>query len=445
MHEIVEKVKSAGVVGAGGAGFPTWKKLDCQVDIIIANGAECEPLLQVDQILMENNTVRLIEGMKAAMEAVNAKKGVIATKSHYYQAVTALRREIENEKNIELFLMDSFYPAGDEKSLVYDITGEIIPSAKLPSDLGCVVLNIGTLCNIANALSDIPVTEKYVTVSGDVDKPQTILVPVGTSFKTLLEIAGFSGSQETHALIIGGPCMGYVENDWNSSVKKTTSGVLAVPLDHYLITQKNMPMSRQIRLAQAVCCQCTMCTQLCPRNAMGLNVEPHKVMRAAANSNPSIIGDINGLLACSSCGLCTYFGCTLGLSPSEVMTEFKNSLLAAGVRPQTENNVTPEDAILLKRVPTDRLMARMDLKKFDAPAPASTLQVNLETVRIPLSMHIGKPARPIVQTGQTVAKGQLIASILENELGADIHASIKGRISEVNENYIQIESIQEVS
>jgi Na+-translocating ferredoxin:NAD+ oxidoreductase RnfC subunit len=90
-------------------------------------------------------------------------------------------------------------------------------------------------------------------------------------------------------------------------------------------------------------------------------------------------------------------------------------------------------------------MARMDLKKFDAPAPASTLQVNLETVRIPLSMHIGKPARPIVQTGQTVAKGQLIASILENELGADIHASIKGRISEVNENYIQIESIQEVS
>ena len=157
---IVEQVRLSGVVGAGGAGFPTHVKLGAKAEYVIANGAECEPLLRVDQLLMQRRADRVVRGMELAMQATGAKQGVIATKAHYEGAVRALRAALGNRKDITLHLMDSYYPSGDEKSIIHEVTGRVVPSARLPADVGCVVSNVATLCNIADAVEGRPVVDK---------------------------------------------------------------------------------------------------------------------------------------------------------------------------------------------------------------------------------------------------------------------------------------------
>lgn len=137
---IIDSIREAGVIGAGGAGFPTHVKLNTngRAEYVIANGAECEPLLRVDRHLMEREADRIVRGMELAMEASGAKIGVIATKAHYEKAVEALRKALGKRTDIRLHLMEAYYPSGDEKSIIYEVTGRVVPSAKLPLDVGCV-------------------------------------------------------------------------------------------------------------------------------------------------------------------------------------------------------------------------------------------------------------------------------------------------------------------
>jgi Na+-translocating ferredoxin:NAD+ oxidoreductase RnfC subunit len=316
----------------------------------------------------------------------------------------------------------------------------VVPSAKLPLDVNCVVLNVATLANIADALEGKPVVDKYLTIGGDVQNPVTRRVPIGTPVKSLLKLAGFNGSEQEYALVIGGPCMGRLEENWSTPVTKTMGGLLVFKRSHPLIVQMTMPLSRQVKLAQAVCCQCSQCTQLCPRNALGLNVQPHKVMRAAAMGDARLIGDINGLLACSSCGLCTHYACNFGLQPSAMMTEFKTKLMTAGVRPQTEEKIVIDSAMHLKRVPTGRLIARMGLSRFDVPAPLNDETLQVKRVSIPLQMHVGKPAETVVAVGDTVKRGDLIGKKPENALGAAVHASISGTVTKIAKGCIEIKA-----
>ena len=139
---IVESIRAAGVVGAGGAGFPAHVKLNGKAEYVIANGAECEPLLRVDQLLMQREAKRVVRGVALAMEATGAARGVIATKAHYHDAVHALEQALGGRNDITLHLMDSYYPSGDEKSIIFEVTGRVVPSGKLPLDVGCVVSNV---------------------------------------------------------------------------------------------------------------------------------------------------------------------------------------------------------------------------------------------------------------------------------------------------------------
>ena len=298
---IVEQVRLSGVVGAGGAGFPTHVKLGARAEYVIANGAECEPLLRVDQLLMQRRADRVVRGMELAMQATGAKQGVIATKAHYEGAVKALKAALGNRKDITLHLMDSYYPSGDEKSIIYEVTGRVVPSAKLPADVGCVVSNVATLCNIADAAEGRPVVDKDVTVGGDVPHPLTVTVPVGTPMREVIALSGFTGAKEDYALIAGGPCMGKLEEDWDAPVTKTTGGLLMLRRTHLLIARRTQSPERLLKIARAVCCQCSQCTQMCPRNALGLHVEPHKAMRAITTGNGALLGNAldNAMEACA--------------------------------------------------------------------------------------------------------------------------------------------------
>jgi len=438
MAEILEQIKNAGVVGAGGAGFPTHVKLNCKADIVIANGAECEPLLNVDQCAMRDEADDIVAGLEAAMAATGAKKAVICTKEHYHDAVAALQRAIKGKSGISLKLLKSTYPAGDEQVMVYEVTGKVVPTGGLPLDAGAVVLNVSTLRNVSRALGGTPVTSKTVTVTGEVDHPVTLNVPVGTPLQALITRAGGPASSNGHVAIVGGPCMGTLETDWSQPVTKTTGGIVVLKDDHPLIAIKTDDYARDVKLAKAVCCQCTLCTQMCPRNALGLKVEPHKAMRAAANDDGKLLGDVNGIFSCCNCGLCTYYACNFGLNPSAMMTRMKDGLSRAGIKPEKRIAYPVSDGYNLTKLPVFRLESRLGVSQYVSNAPFVRDEFDILRVTIPLKMHIGASSEPVVAVGTRVKQGDLIARIPEGKMGANIHASIDGIVEQIDSNAITL-------
>ena len=168
----LDAVYNAGVVGAGGAGFPTHLKMTKEVGTFIVNGAECEPLLEVDKFLMREKTYELIKGMEIIAGNLKAARVVLGLKKKYKAEIKKLSETIkELDSNVELFLMDNFYPAGDEQIMVKDITGKSIPAGGIPLDVDAVVSNVGTVINVYEAIEEKPVTKKYVSVLGEVNNP----------------------------------------------------------------------------------------------------------------------------------------------------------------------------------------------------------------------------------------------------------------------------------
>lgn len=431
--ELNKIVCDAGILGAGGAGFPTHVKINCKAEYVLANGAECEPLLRVDQQVMQYYAAEVVRGIRAVKEFTGAKYAFICLKEHYHDAVKALKEALKDADDVKLHLLDAYYPAGDEQQIVYDVTGRVVPTGGLPLDVGAVVCNVSTLVNIAAAMDGKKVIEKYVTVGGAVKNPVTVRVPVGISLKEVLEAAG--GATEPCKYIIGGPCMGRVVDTLDIPVTKTTGGLLAIPVNHPLLEQKSERLN--LRMMMSVCCQCSMCTQMCPRNALGLNVQPHKAMRSLANGT-DLLGDVNGIFSCCNCGLCTYYACNFGLKPSQVMQRLKSAIASGGTRARKEVFGPVDGGLENKKVPVSRLIARLGLSAYDVPAPLVDKALATDCVRIALRMGVGAPSVPKVSVGDKVRKNQLVADIAEKKLGVKMHASISGTVTAVTDDYIEI-------
>ena len=272
-----------------------------------------------------------------------------------------------------------------------------------------------------------------MTVGGAVRTPRTFKVPVGISCRELLEAAG--GTAEPCRYIIGGPCMGRVVDDPDVPVTKTTGGFLAFPVDHPLWKLREETLNMQ--LIRSVCCQCSMCTQMCPRNALGLNVQPHKAMRTIAQGT-DLLGDANGVFSCCNCGVCTYYACNFGLKPSQAMQQMKAMLAQKGVKPRKEVYTRADRSIDDKKLPVKRLIARMGLERYDVDAPLSEKLLPTGQVRIMLRMGVGAPSVPVVGVGDKVRKNTLIADIAPGKLGVKMHASISGTVTAVTDSYIEI-------
>lgn len=446
--ELLEQIVRAGVVGLGGAGFPTGKKLDCRVEWLIVNGAECEPLLRTDRYLMRHNAGRVVRAAGAVARMVGAKHCVIALKRAYTEEWKALEAALVGGGTvpIELFPLDSFYPAGDEQVLVYEVTERVVPPAGIPLDVGAVVSNLATMNAISDAMDGIPLTKKYITVTGEVKRPTIVRAPVGTSFEECIRLAGGS-KEERYCVIDGGPMMGKVmgyEEAREAVVTKTTSGIIVLDEDHYLSVLSKTPVGRMKRLASAACIQCSYCTQLCPRNLLGHPLEPHKIMRrfAAGGDIPSLLDDpvVRQAVICCQCGVCEQYACPMGLTPRRINTLIRDEMRKAGIPYERREALWEADPERRNRkLPTKRAAARsgvLDYYDFEIDTLAEAAP---STVRISLRQNMGAPAQPVVQEGDRVREGQLIARCPEGKLGADIHAGIGGVVTKVTD-YIVIEA-----
>ena len=435
IENIVEKVKNAGVVGAGGAGFPTHVKLQAKVDTVIANGAECEPLLRIDQQMMVLNSEKIVRGLELAMESTGAKNGIIALKEKYHSAIESLKFKIQNSKfKIDIFLLDNFYPAGDEFSLVYEVTGKIIPESGLPLQVGCVVDNVVTLINIANAVDEEkPVTERPLTVCGAVKKPVSLIVPVGTSIKKLIEFAG-GPTVSDYIILDGGPMMGNVVKETDSITKKT-SGILVLPSDNRIAVIKTAKTEHTLKQIKSACEQCQDCTEICPRYLLGHKLECHKIQRSVGAGK---FENLTTAFLCCECGLCDWV-CPIGLLPRRINQQVKKQLFAQGIKnPHKSVPIDVHPMRKYRKVSPERIISRLDILQYDVPAPLVEFDEEISEVKIPLHQNVGVPAEPAVKIGDRVKKGDLIAKIPEGKLSANIHSSIDGRVTEIN-GYIKIE------
>ncbi|MHC1681540.1 MAG: 4Fe-4S dicluster domain-containing protein [Clostridiaceae bacterium] len=436
----IEQIINAGIVGAGGASFPTHVKLNAKAEYVIVNGAECEPLLRVDQQLMDIYADKIVFALSEVVTHVGAGKGIIALKKKYKSAITRLSKAIELYPKLELFLLDDFYPAGDEQITVYEVLKCIVPEGGIPLNVQAVVINSETLLNVYNSLYEQPVIEKYLTITGAVKNPKTVKVPIGTSLKEILQLAGGTTCDD-FTVIDGGPMMGKLLDNTDVVVKKNTKGYIVLPNDHSLVMRKSKRLESMLREGRSACCHCSLCSEICPRNLLGHKIYPDKLMRIASY-NSTCDSDIKPTEAflCSECGLCEH-ACVMGLQPWKLNKFLKSKLAAAGIR--NPNNRKPENASQFReyrKFPIKKLIARLGLEKYNIDAPFTESENHkFNSVKIELRQHIGAGANPVVKVGDVVTKGQLIGDIPEGKMGAKVHASINGTVISVDENSIVIQ------
>lgn len=428
--QTADLIRSAGVVGAGGAGFPAHVKANAQVEYVVANGAECEPLLHKDFELMVHYPQRVVHGVKLLMDATGAREGIIGVKGKNQKAIDALNSAIDDSR-IRLHTLGDFYPSGDEYILVYEATGRLIPPQGIPLNIGIVVNNVETLYNISAAVEGAPVTEKFVTIAGAVNNPVTFIAPIGMSYRDAIAMAGGAAVSD-FAVFVSGIMMGKLEFNLDLPITKTCAGLIVLPSDHTLVQRKSLPVERMHGIGKSACDQCSYCTELCPRYTLGYDVQPHKVMRSLSFTATG--EDIWNQFAqlCCACGLCTLYACPEYLFPKEACDKAKDDLKEKGIKWDGPRDVQPHPMYEYRRTPLKQLMQRLGVEEYNRHTPFQQLESSPQRVTIPLVQHIGAPAEPVVRVGQPVQRGELIADVTEDKLGARLHASISGVVKEVN-------------
>lgn len=432
-------VKKAGVVGAGGAGFPTHIKLDCRVKTFIANGAECEPLLKIDKYLMIKNSEDIIKGIEIIGEHLGAEKKILAVKGKNMKEIESLKNAINKlNANVALFLVDNFFPTGDEHVLVYEVTGKAIPAGEIPLQVDTVVSNITTIINVFRAIEGKVVINRLLSVLGEVNDPVLLQVPIGTSIRKCIEEA--SGAKiKDYCVIAGGPMMGEIidQDELEERViTKTDGAIIVIPKNHYIVNRNRIPIKHIINQAKSACIQCRFCTDLCPRFLLGHPLRPHKIMRTIG-TNPEEEEMLQEALICCECGICELYACPMGLSPRLVNAYLKKELGKRRIKYQKNNNSLGTNPMRdYRKVPVNRLISRLDISMYKDQQLKKLKKLDVKKVSIPLKQHIGMTSSPLVSVGDIVRAGDLIGLMKDGELGANIHASIGGKIIEVTDKVV---------
>jgi Na+-translocating ferredoxin:NAD+ oxidoreductase RnfC subunit len=427
-------IENLGIIGAGGAGFPTHVKLNSSPDTIIMNAAECEPLLHKDMQLLLNYSDEVVSGMKIVMEITGAKQGIIGIKEKHTKEINLLKAKVPD--NIKIIEVEDVYPAGDEITLIYMTTKRIVQPGALPISVGCIVQNVETLYNIA---FNKPVTEKFVSVAGAVEEPATIRVPVGITYKEIL--SKFKIAAQDYVVRSGGLMMGVLEDDLNTTISKRTGALIVLPSDHYCVTvYKRFATDHSVDIiAKAGCDQCNFCTEFCPRYLLGQPVRPETAMRNRMFTREELPMIHPGNFSCCECNLCTMYACPEGLDPKGATVIEKRLVLKQNIKWESKP-ISVHPMFDYRKVPTNKLMQRLDVLKFKDEGPLIDINLNPAIVRIPLDQHIGTPAQPVVKAGDRVKKYDLVGRA-SGKISSNVHASLNGIIKDVSNNEVIIQRL----
>ena len=432
-------MRDAGIVGAGGAGFPSYMKLAPGADTLLINGAECEPLLYTDYILMRDEMQRIARGAAYVMKAGGMSRTLLCVKQHNVEALGIHDGE-EVFKKVFIKQLPNVYPMGDEINMIYEATGRVVRPGALPITVGVIVYNAETVYNICRAFEDDAlVTDKWCMIGGAVEAPIVFTVPVGTRVRDIFDFYGVTVPAH-HVVIDGGPSMGNIIPWQTAIIKKNTKSLLILPEDIPAVVSKLTTVKTAVTHGASNCCQCTRCTDMCPRALLGYPLEPHRMIRSAtsvAEASPELVRTAS---LCCNCGICELAACCQGISPRAVINEYKKILAKNKIRYTADADVTPSPDREYRMLPSSRWAAMLGVNKFDKVAVLADKMYAPACVTVCLSQHIGAPSVPVVAAGDRVTKGQMIASAAEG-LSVPQYASIDGRVVSVEDGKIEIERV----
>jgi len=294
-ESLVEAIKESGIVGLGGAGFPTHVKFNvdsARVECLVINGAECEPYVTSDTVTMVTRGADMAYALRALSEYMGIKNVIIGIESNKKKAIASMKKlaeEVKDACTLQVKVLPAVYPQGGEKVLIYHTTGKVVPLGKLPIDVGCVVVNCTTLAAIGTYLqTGMPLVEKCVTVDGGaVANPQNVMAPIGVSMADLFAYCG-GLTEEPAKLIYGGPMMGITVPDDTAPVLKNTNAVLA-------LTEKEAKLPKT-----TPCIRCGACTNTCP-----FGLAPAALSKAFEKKDVQALEELS-LTACMECGCCSF-------------------------------------------------------------------------------------------------------------------------------------------
>jgi Na+-translocating ferredoxin:NAD+ oxidoreductase RnfC subunit len=439
MADLKQLLKDNGVVGAGGAGFPSYCKLAEGADTLLINAVECEPLLYTSYTLLQERIRDIVIGMRAVMEYAHIARGLLAVKD-YRAAKLGYSDGQELAPGVFIKYIPNVYPMGDEINLIYTATGRVVPPGQLPITRGVIVFNTETIYNIGLVVQfGQPVTKTYLTISGDIPKAYCIKVPVGMKISEVLSVMGVT-VPDTHVVIDGGPSMGTVVNLSTDVVKKPCSGLLILPKTIPAVRNKLRTKEDNFRRAASVCCQCNRCTDLCPRHLLGYPLEPHKMVRStlsAAMADPELIKTAT---MCCGCDICSTLACCQEISPMQIIKEYKGILAKNRMKyvADPSEQFTPSPEREARMVSAGKWKEMLGVAKYDKFPPIYVEEkLKAKEVFVPMSQHIGAPAIPVVKVGDEVKENQLIAQAAEG-LSVPHFAPISGKVTYVDAKTIVI-------
>ena len=287
---LLEAIKQSGIVGLGGAGFPTYVKFstDKKIEYLLVNGAECEPYITSDSYTMVNNSEDILFALERLVKYFDIENVIIGIEKNKPEAIAKMQEICENHDNFSVKVLPSLYPQGGEKVLVYHTVRRKIPLGKLPIDVGCVVCNSTTIASIGKYLkTGIPLVSKCVTVDGSaVENPKNVIAPIGTPISDLLNLCGLKG--EPQKVLYGGPMMGIAVPDISAPILKNTNAIVA-------FAEKEARLQRT-----TACINCGACAHTCP-----LGIEPPKISVALRSEDTDTLKKAGAEL-CMECGCCAY-------------------------------------------------------------------------------------------------------------------------------------------
>ena len=441
MSDLKQLLKDCGVVGAGGAGFPSYSKLAEGASILLVNAVECEPLLYTSYTLLQERIRDIVVGMRAVMEYAKIPTGLIAVKGYRAEKLGYADGQ-ELAEGVRIKYVPNVYPMGDEINLIYTATGRLVKPGQLPITQGVIVYNTETIYNIGLVVQfGQPVTKTYLTISGDIPKAYCAKVPVGMKIAEVLKIMNVE-VPDTHVVIDGGPSMGTIVNLSTDVVKKPCSGLLILPKTIPAVRNKLRTKDENFRMASSVCCQCTRCTDMCPRHLLGYPLEPHKMVRStlsAAQMTPELIKSAS---MCCGCDICGTLACCQDISPMQIIKEYKAILAKNKMRyvagPNDEYTVSPERDY--RMVSAGKWKDVLGVARFDKFPPIYVEQKLVASeVEVPMSQHIGAPAIPCVKVGDTVNENEMIAQAAAG-LSVPHFAPITGRVTYIDDKKIVIKA-----
>jgi Na+-translocating ferredoxin:NAD+ oxidoreductase RnfC subunit len=439
LNELKSTLQSAGVVGAGGATFPTYVKLSQGADTLIINAVECEPLLYTDLSLMELYMDKALSGIRTVMDAAGIPAALVGVKKSKGKILHWVDGQ-ELAPGIRACLLPDVYPMGDEINLIYEATGRVVPPGKLPITVGVIVMNLETVYNVHLACHENrPVTEKWLTINGNV-QPRVICVPLGVRVQDLFRRLGIK-VPEGHVVIDGGPSMGRIIDPHTAIITKATKGLFILSDTIPAVITKLRPQRVQLSMAASACCGCSRCTDLCPRNLLGYPLEPHKHIRVTAASDVINPDDVLSATLCCACGICEIAACCQYISPRAVIADHKALLVQAKMRFTAQDNVEYKASAdrASRQMSSARWMQYLGVDKYNGHPEYDPIKMSFDRVEIRLSQHIGAPSVPMVTVGNPVRAGQMIASPAGG-LSVAQHASIDGTVVAVDDKRIVIEA-----